>query len=218
MSRARVILVAGHPVIAGIARLGCGSLADVDVVGEAPTAQEAAALIDRARPDAMVLDRDLPDEDGLAFLRRIRRSGFAGRVLLLGDAGGAAVLEAARLGVDGYLAKPDGLRRIGQVLRQVLDGEPVWDRDVLEAAVGELGRLAHSARRRSTADAALTTREREVLHLVGEGLTTRQMAHRLAISPRTVESHVGTLYRKLGAKTRVQALSKAVSLGLLDIG
>jgi DNA-binding CsgD family transcriptional regulator len=84
--------------------------------------------------------------------------------------------------------------------------------------VAELGRLARQAREVSGAAAHLTERELEILRLVADGLSVKQVASRLALSPRTVESHLGKLYRKLGARNRVQALSRAASLRLIDLG
>ena len=87
-----------------------------------------------------------------------------------------------------------------------------------EAAVAELSWRVRRAREGSAIGGVLTRRERQVLALLADGLTTRQMARRLEISPRTVETHVGKLYRKLEVHSRVQAVSRAAALGLLDVG
>jgi DNA-binding NarL/FixJ family response regulator len=84
-------------------------------------------------------------------------------------------------------------------------------------AMGALGRLARRAREGADVEAGLTPRERQVLELLGVGLTIGQIASRLGISPRTIETHVAKLYRKLGVRTRVQAISRAATLGLVDL-
>ena len=89
--------------------------------------------------------------------------------------------------------------------------------EVEQIAVSELGKFARMAREGSEVRASLTPREHEVLVMLSTGLTMRQMANRLGISPRTVETHVAKLYRKLDVRTRVQAASRAVSLGLVDL-
>jgi DNA-binding NarL/FixJ family response regulator len=94
----------------------------------------------------------------------------------------------------------------------------VFTRDQERAAVAELGRLARKARESSGAQATITEREIEILRLAGLGLTVKQVGTRLGLSPRTVETHLSKLYRKLGARNRVQALSRAAALRLIEIG
>jgi DNA-binding NarL/FixJ family response regulator len=84
--------------------------------------------------------------------------------------------------------------------------------------VAQLGRLAHRTREASGAQATLTDREIEILGLVAVGLSVKQVSTRLGLSPRTVETHLSKLYHKLGARNRVQALSRAVSLRLIELG
>ena len=90
---------------------------------------------------------------------------------------------------------------------------PSLERD----AIRSLGDMARRAREGADVAARLTRRERQVLELLGEGLTIGQIASKLGISPRTVETHVAKLYRKLGVRTRVQAISRAATLGLVDL-
>jgi DNA-binding NarL/FixJ family response regulator len=130
---------------------------------------------------------------------------------------GPAVIETLRLGVGGYLVKSSALPTVGRQIRRVLDGERVISPEVEQIAVSELGKFARMAREGSEVRASLTPREHEVLVMISSGLTMRQMASRLGISPRTVETHVAKLYRKLGVRTRVQAVSRAISLGLVEL-
>jgi len=167
----------------------------------------------------LVLDVELPDLDGVEVLRALRTQGYRGSVLVLSDrADGAAVLEAMRVGADGFLVKADGLRHVGDAVRRIVAGERVVDPALEQAAVIELGRFAKQAREGSEMSAALTEREMQVLALLSEGLTMQQIGRRLGISPRTVETHVAKLYRKLSVRTRVQAVARAASLGLVELG
>jgi DNA-binding NarL/FixJ family response regulator len=139
-------------------------------------------------------------------------------VLVLADrADGDLVLRALRLGARGYLTKAEGLRDLATTIRRVLSGERVMTPELERDAIGALGRMARRAREGADVEAGLTPRERQVLDLLSEGLTIRQIASRLRISPRTVETHVAKLYRKLGVRTRVQAISRAATLGLVDL-
>jgi len=169
-------------------------------------------------PDLAVVDLDLPDVDGPDLLRSLRAGGFTGHVVAVSErSDGSTVLGAMRQGVDAYLVKPDGLRRIGDAIRRVRDGERVIDPSLEQAAVLELGRFARHARESSEVVGTLTPREREILGLLAEGLTMQQIGRRLSISPRTVETHVAKLYRKLAVRTRVQAIARAASLGLIEL-
>ena len=218
VSRARVLVVGGHPVILGVVRLACDALTNVQIVAEAGDGPAAVAAATSLMPELAVIDLDLPGTDGVDVLRSLRDQGFRGLVVVVSErADGATVLGAMRLGVDAYLIKPDGLRRIGDAIRRVLDGERVIDPALEQAAVLELGRFARQARESSEIDASLTSREREILELLAEGLTMQQIGRRLDISPRTVETHVANLYRKLAVRSRVQAVSRAASLGLIEL-
>jgi DNA-binding NarL/FixJ family response regulator len=213
-----VLIVGGHPVILGVVRLACEAMPDVRVVAEVDNATDAVSTASTLAPDIAVVDLDLPDVDGGSLLRALRSSGFGGRVVAVAErTDGPTVLDAMRHGVDAYLVKPDGLRRIGDAIRRVRDGERVIDPTLEQTAVLELGRFARQARESSEVVGSLTSREREILELLADGLTMQQIGRRLSISPRTVETHVAKLYRKLGVRTRVQAIARAASLGVIEL-
>ncbi|MDP9300036.1 MAG: response regulator transcription factor, partial [Actinomycetota bacterium] len=123
-----------------------------------------------------------------------------------------------RAGVSGLLERSRGVERLSTALRSLSAGESAFEPGQERAALRQLGRMARQAREVSAVASTITAREREVLGLISEGLSTRQVASRLNLSSKTVETHIGKLYRKLGARTRVQALSRAVELGLIDLG
>lgn len=219
MTGARIVIVAGHPVIAGVVRLACQAVNGATIEAELDNGAEALARVAALEPDVVILDVELPDLDGAEVLRALRAQGYRGSVLVLSDrADGAAVLEAMRLGADGFLVKGDGLRHVGDAVRRIVAGERVVDPALEQAAVVELGRFAKQAREGSEMNASLTEREMQILALLSEGLTMQQIGRRLGISPRTVETHVAKLYRKLSVRTRVQAVARAASLGLIELG
>ena len=217
--RIHVLIVGSHPAILGLLRLACQDVPSAEVAGEAASGLDALQLAARLHPDAILLDLDLADSDGLEVLRAIRAGGYSGRTLVLSERGdGSAVLEAMRLGVEGFLTKADGLRHVGDAVRCVLEGRRAIEPLLEQAAVLELGRRAKQAREGSRVEATLTPREREILRLLAEGLTMQQIGRRIGISPRTVETHTAKLYRKLDVRTRIQAVGKAASLGLITFG
>ena len=156
--------------------------------------------------------------DGLDAIRGLNDRQLVDIVVVLTDrTDGASVMEALRRASRATWSSRRPCRRVGTQIQRVLEGERVISPEVQRIAVSELGAFARMAREGSEVRASLTPREHEVLMLLSRGLTMRQMATRLGISPRTVETHVAKLYRKLDVRTRVQAVSRAVSLGLIEL-
>ncbi len=216
----RVLVVEDHPVLRGVIRLACEQTPGLSIVGEAASGEEGLEAARALRPDVLVLDLSLPGElQGLDLARMVREEGTVGRVLVLtGRTDERSIFEAMRAGVDGYLEKTSGMRFIADALRRVGAGERVFTPEQERVALAELGRLAERTRRTAEVRALLTERELEILRLLAEALTVKQVASRLRISPRTVESHIAKLYRKLGARNRVQAVARATELGLVELG
>jgi DNA-binding NarL/FixJ family response regulator len=214
----RVLVVDAHPVIRGVARLACEGSKDLELVAEAADAGEALNAVTALSPHVVILDLDLPDDGGRNVMARLKEARYPGAVIALSDrSDGAAVLEALKLGVQSYLIKGTALRALADAVRRTAAGERLIDPDLEQGAVMELGRFARKAREGSETASMLTHREREILGHISEGLTMHQIGTRLGISPRTVETHVAKLYRKLGARTRVQAVARAATLGLIDL-
>jgi DNA-binding NarL/FixJ family response regulator len=215
---ATVVIAAGHGLVAEVARRACEAESGLEVVSEV---RDEAGLLDACRtmrPDVLVLDDRLAGAGPtLGSLRAIREEGLSVAAVVLTDrTDGAAVLEALRLGVRGYVRKSGGLPGIGGVVRRVADGDRAVDPELEQAAVMALGRFAQQAREGSEIEASLTARELEILAMVSQGLTMQHVGRRLGISPRTVETHIAKLYRKLGVRTRVQAVARAAQLGLIE--
>ncbi|MGH2636240.1 MAG: response regulator [Actinomycetota bacterium] len=215
----RVLVVEDHAVIRGVIKLACEHAYGLEVIGEVETGEEALERCRADDPDVIVLDLALPGElQGLDVARRLRSEGHRARILVLtGFTDDQTLFESIRAGVDGYLEKTVGVRFIADALGRVARGERVFTRDQERAMLTALGRLARQTREVSGAQADLTERELEILQYVAVGLSVKQVATRLGLSPRTIETHLAKLYRKLGVRNRVQALSRAASLGLIEL-
>jgi DNA-binding NarL/FixJ family response regulator len=216
----RVLVIEDHPVIRGVIKLACENAYGLEVIGEVETGEAALEAIEADPPDVIVLDLSLPGRlQGLDVARHLRSEGHPARILVLtGLTDEHTLFECIRVGVDGYLEKTAGVRFVAEALRRVARGERVFTRDQERSAIAQLGRLARQTREVSGAQTTLTDRELEILGLVADGLSVKQVGKRLALSPRTVETHLSKLYRKLGARNRVQALSRAAALRLIDLG
>jgi DNA-binding NarL/FixJ family response regulator len=205
----RVLIADDHPVVRQGLRVLLGVQDDLAVAGEAADGPQAIALTAELAPDVLLLDLKLPGLDGVAVLRELRERGCATRVLVLTSAADPALAALAmQAGAAGLLYKdvdPDALVR---AVRSVHDGNTV----LAPAAAGLLVPAAGgpSGRGAVTGIAALTGREREVLALIADGLANREIARRLAVSEKTVKTHVSSVLAKLGVADRTQAAVLAV--------
>ena len=202
------------PVLEGVIRLAAAAaegVGDVTVVTTIDVETWSAL-----RPTIVVLD--LAGGSDLSAVAAIVDHAPLARVVVLSDRDdGPLVLEAMRRGVYGFVRKPDGLHELAETLTRIAAGEHVVPPELERSAVDELRRFARQAHAASVVETSITAREREILALAAEGFTTHQIGRRLGISPRTVEAHIAKLYRKLGVKTRLQAVARAATLGLIDL-
>ena len=205
----RIVVVDDHPIV----RQGLVSTLDdeedFEVVGEASSAEDALAVLARTRPDLILLDLELPGMSGIDAIPRLREISPQTRVLVFTASDtDERVLSAVRSGAGGYLLKGVAVSEITSAIRTVAAGGTAL-------APSAAGRLANAIRTPRGAG-PLTAREREVLHLVAQGLPGKQIAVSLGISERTVKFHTASLIRKLGADNRAQAVALAAQRGLLD--
>jgi DNA-binding NarL/FixJ family response regulator len=211
-----VIIRAMHPALEGVVRLAASGVERVDRI--IAVEKEDLAGVVSATPRPIVIF-DLQHDPALSDVRCIRSLESDPRVVLLIDEGWTgSALGAMRLGVRAFVRVPDALHTLPDVIDLVALGERAFPVDLERSAVRELGRSVHQARAASERAPGITPRERQVLELLADGYTTCQIGRRLGISSRTVESHVGKLYRKLTVRSRIQAITRGSALGLIELG
>ena len=196
-------------------REGLRSLLDADgieVVGEAPNAEEALREVGRVMPDVLLLDVELPDRDGVSTLRDLKRAAPAASVLMVTmHAERSYVRRAIEEGASGYLLKGAGRRELLAAVRAVRAGGSIVDPALLRdlarpAAVDDRPRLGES----------LSQLELDVLRGIADGLTNRQIAARMRWSVATAKKYVQRVLDKMGATDRTQAAVAALRARLLD--
>jgi DNA-binding NarL/FixJ family response regulator len=213
----RVVVVDDHPVIRDIVRIACNGVPGIEVVGEAEDGESGLELCRALRPDVLVLDLVLPGIDGFEVARALAMEGDGPKVLVIsGRTDDEAVFQARRLGLAGFVPKTLFVQNVAEAIEAVARGETVYTDEQERVAIEGLGRMVRRLRETSRLTASLTDRELEVLRLLAQSFSNRQVARRLGISPKTVESHISSLYRKLGAKTRVEAVARALAHGLVE--
>ncbi len=200
----RVVLVEDHAMVRSAIRQAISG-PDVHVVGEAATGEEALERVRALRPDLVLLDVDLPGMSGLQVLRElIPRMPQTKVVMLTASTARRDLLDAVRAGASGYLTKDLDPRALVRAVRGIPQGHLAMSRRLAADVVRHLTETGHGARA-PDGPAALSEREEEVLRLLAEGLTDREIAAVLTISARTVETHVSNILGKLGVRNRAEA-------------
>ncbi|HEV7192317.1 MAG TPA: response regulator transcription factor [Jatrophihabitantaceae bacterium] len=198
----KVFLLDDHEIV----RRGLADLIEAEpgitVVGEAGTAAEALNRIPAVRPDVAILDARLPDGSGIDVCRDIRSSMPEVRCLILTSYDdNDAVFAAVMAGAAGYLLKEIRGSNLVDAIRQVADGKTLLDPGVTERLLTRL----RDGEPKDERLASLTDREREILALIADGLTNRQIGERLFLAEKTVKNYVSGLLAKLGMERRTQA-------------
>jgi DNA-binding NarL/FixJ family response regulator len=194
----------------GLATL-LGLLPGIEVVGTASDGEEAVELVERLRPEVVLMDIRMPRCDGVEATRRLRERGSPTHVIVLTTyADDRSVIEALRAGARGFLTKDSGAEEIERAIAAVARGEAAIDPAVqhhLVEAVATKPELPHG----------LTPREAEVLGLIAQGLSNGEIATRLFVSEATVKTHVNHVFAKIGVRDRAQAVAYAYRHGLATL-
>lgn len=187
---------------------------DVQVVAQAANGLEAVERAQQVQPDVVVTDLSMSGIGGLEVIRRLRAALPATRILVLTmHQEDEYVLQAVRAGASGYLVKDAASSELLAAVRALHAGRAHFGP---QAARALAERLQHPERPVDDPYGSLTGREREVLHLVAEGLTTKEVARRLDIGVKTAENHRGRVLAKLGLRNTAEVVRYAIAKGLLD--
>ena len=209
----RVLLADDHNLVRAGVRKILEAHPEVEVVGEVGDGESALRALETIRPDVLVLDLTMPGTDGFAVLERAKSSHPALKILVLTmHASPEYVARAVREGADGYLLKDSAVQDLVAAIEAVMQGRAYFSPPIQQ----QLGEILRTERMRRRLLDQLTEREREVLRLVAEGLSTKEIASRLAISTRTVETHRAHLMRKLGLRSVARLTQFAIREGMLD--
>ncbi|HEX4033495.1 MAG TPA: response regulator transcription factor [Solirubrobacteraceae bacterium] len=195
--RLRVLIVDDHDVVHWGFRQMLGNQPWVERTLSSRSGEEAYVLAERYKPDVALVDLFLGEESGAEVCQQLRERSPATKVLLISGAGRISPEAARDAGASGFIPKDWGAADIARAVRMVGLGMTVFQPQVDDGA------------------AALTQREREVLDLIARGATNREIAAELHLSPHTIHEHTSSLYRKLGARNRADAVQRAARLGLI---
>jgi DNA-binding NarL/FixJ family response regulator len=208
--RLSVLVVDDHDIVHWGMRLVLVQQDWVERCVPATTGDEAEDRARRYQPNVALVDLFVGDESGTDIARRVRAAHPSTRVLLISGAGRISATAARAAGAAGFVTKDRSAAEIVEAIRRIGAGEDVFDAPPVPvggAAVATSGQPAHQR---------LTGREQEVLQLVAAGLTNAEIAAELRLSPNTVKEHASSMFRKLGARNRADAVVRAQRLGVLS--
>ncbi|MGC4893440.1 response regulator [Micromonospora sp. DT31] len=217
----RVLIVDDQALLRGSFRLLVDSTPDFTTVGEAGTGVEAVTLAAEHRPDVVLMDVRMPEMDGIEATRRIcgdpATAGTRVVILTTFDLD-EYVYGALRAGASGFLLKDTPPAELLAGIRVVAAGEGLLAPTVTRRLIDEFARRPEPARPLPRRLTGVTEREREVLTLIGRGLSNAELAEHLHLSPATVKTHVGRLLTKLAVRDRAQLVIVAYETGLVGPG
>ena len=212
----RVLLADDHQMLRQAVRRALED-AGMDVVGEAADGNEAVTLTAGLGPDVVLMDVSMPVLDGIEATRRIAANGSTARVLILTMHDEDALrARALRAGATGFLTKDCELREVVEAVRSVASGEVLLSADIAQAILTEFPEEPVAEEVTETTG-PLTRREKEVLQAVADGRSTTEIGRELFISVKTVKNHLASIYAKLDARDRTQAVISGVRMGIVQL-
>jgi len=213
----RILIADDHEMV----RRGLRSLLDplegLVVCGEAANGLEAVAMAEKLRPNLVIMDITMPELNGIEAVRRIRKAAPDCEILVLTmHHSEQLVQELLDLGVRGYALKTDAGELVETAVRHLCEHRPFFTSRVSEVLLGAYRGLRESPPARGEESATLTSREREVVQLIAEGKTTKELAARLGISEKTAETHRAHIMHKLGVHSVSEVVRYAIRNRMIE--
>jgi two-component system, NarL family, nitrate/nitrite response regulator NarL len=214
-SSIKVLIADDHAVFRDGLRKLLEGADEISVVGEASNGNECIKMLDKFKPDILLLDLRMPEKDGLAVLTEVNFESLPTRVIVLTAAeDDRDVVRAMRLGARGVVLKQSASDLLLKSIRQVHDGEIWLDNRMTAEVIDAFKKSAESGQRREKP--LLSDREKEVVQLVVQGFRNREIGEKLFISEQTVKNHLHNIFDKLGVSDRLELALYAIHHKLVD--
>lgn len=219
MKKIKVLLVDDHQIV----RDGIKALIEddpsIEIIGEAASGDELEAILSKDRPDIILLDINLPDTTGIELTKKICEQDPDIRILILSmHMSEEFICNAIEAGAKGYLPKTTSQDELINAIKKIDQGGEYYNNDVSEILLKSyIKKTQNAAKNKQEKQISLTRRENEILKLFAEGLSNQEIADRLFISIRTVESHKNNIMQKLELKSTVELVKYAIRNNIIDI-
>lgn len=212
----KLLLVDDHPVVRKGIRSCLDGLENLEIVDDATDGQEAVKKVRELRPDIVLMDIDMPNMNGLDATKHIRQEFPTTRVLILTvHTNKEYVLQIIRSGAQGYVLKDASPAELVRAVESVDGGEPFFSPDVSQMVLGQY--LAEAREEDSATSTKLTNRERQVLAMIAEGQSNKEMANQLGVGVRTIETHRERVMDKLNIHTVAGLTKYAITNGIAKL-
>jgi len=214
-----ILIIDDHPLF----REGLKAIIERDnrfeVVGEAGNGREGLRLAKELKPDLALVDMSLPDQSGIQLTRELKNASLKTRIMMITMHSKVDyIVKAFQAGATGYVVKESASERLLQGMDTVLKGEYFMDSSVSHKVIKKL--LQFPEKEAKITDASydtLTPREQEIMVLLAEGLSSKEIADKLFISPKTVDNHRSNIFRKLNLHSVIELIRYAARLGIVDV-
>jgi len=217
MEKIRILIADDHTLVREGTRQRLEREEDFEVVGEAGDGEEAVRLANQLKPDVAIMDVAMPNLNGIEATKRIKASRPATAILVLSAYDNDQYIYAAlEAGANGYLLKNARGQQLVDAIRDVKAGEVVLDPHVARKVVQWFSSLSRGERVEGLPD-YVSDRELDVLKLAAKGMSNKEIAAELSLSVRTVQSHLGNIFDKLGVSSRTEAVLRAIKEGWISL-
>ena len=214
-----ILIIDNHPLFREGLKAIIGRDNRFEVVGEAGNGREGLRLAKKLKPDLVLVDMSLPDQSGIQLTRELKNASLKTRIMIITMHSKVDyIVKAFQAGATAYVVKESAPERLIQGMDTVLEGEYFMDSSVSHKVVEKLMQFPKKEAKITNASYdTLTSREQEIMVFLAEGLSSKEIAEKLFISPKTVDNHRTNILRKLNLHSTIDLIRYAARLGIIDV-